>query len=99
MDTRLSFLIALLLTAIYAQRPTWALDLNNNSNFNSNSNSSSNSTGSGSGESGLLRTVRHVYVQCADSDDIFGVASCTALASLEGLSKCSSSALWMALIW
>ncbi|XP_034484432.1 uncharacterized protein LOC117789509 [Drosophila innubila] len=63
MDTRLSLLIALLLTAIYAQRTTWALELNSNSNSNSNS--------TGSGESGLLRTVRHVYVQCADSDDIF----------------------------
>ncbi|KAH8359149.1 hypothetical protein KR093_004711 [Drosophila rubida] len=57
MDTRLSLLIALLLAAIYAQRPSWALELNNST--------------TGNGESGLLRTVRHVYTQCADSDDIF----------------------------
>ncbi|KAM8705237.1 hypothetical protein ACLKA7_009662 [Drosophila subpalustris] len=67
MDTRLSLLIALLLTAIYAQRPSWALEMNNSSSSNSNS----TGTGSGSGESGLLRTVRHVYAQCADSEDIF----------------------------
>ncbi|XP_034112557.1 uncharacterized protein LOC117573445 [Drosophila albomicans] len=60
MDTRLSLLIALLLAAIYAQRPSWALELNNNNNITTNI-----------GESGLLRTVRHVYAQCADSDDIF----------------------------
>ncbi|KAH8312158.1 hypothetical protein KR044_009625 [Drosophila immigrans] len=54
MDTRLSLLIALLLAAIFAQRPSWAMELNNNTT-----------------ESGLLRTVRHVYAQCADSDDIF----------------------------
>ncbi|XP_068157978.1 uncharacterized protein Osi11 [Drosophila tropicalis] len=58
MVTRLGLPVALLLVAIYAHRPSWALELN------------SSFTG-GSGESGLLRTVRHIYGQCADSDDVF----------------------------
>ncbi|XP_064550762.1 uncharacterized protein Osi11 [Drosophila montana] len=58
MDTRLGLLAALLLAVLYAERPTSALELAHN-----------NATGSG--ENGLLRTVRHVWVQCAESEDIF----------------------------
>ncbi|BFF92974.1 uncharacterized protein DMAD_10913 [Drosophila madeirensis] len=58
MDSRLCLLMALLL----AHRSTsWALEQH----------SSNSSSSSSSGESGLLRTVRHVYGQCADSEDIF----------------------------
>ncbi|EDW24286.1 GL23479 [Drosophila persimilis] len=60
MDSRLGLLIALLLATFHAHRTSWALELNTPSN---------NSTGSG--ESGLMRTVRHVYGQCAESEDIF----------------------------
>ncbi|EDV90713.1 uncharacterized protein LOC6569770 [Drosophila grimshawi] len=59
MDTRLGLIAAVLLAALFAHhRPISALELK------------SNGTG-GSGESGLLRTVRHVYGQCVDSEDIF----------------------------
>ncbi|XP_041449521.1 uncharacterized protein LOC111072971 [Drosophila obscura] len=63
MDSRLGLLIALLLATFQAHRTSWALELNA-------TNSSASST-SATGESGLLRTVRHVYGQCADSEDIF----------------------------
>lgn len=60
MDNRLGLLIALLLAVIIGQRPSCALE---------HSNSNNNSTGGA--ESGLLRTMRHIYAQCADSEDIF----------------------------
>ncbi|KAH8327183.1 hypothetical protein KR074_006799 [Drosophila pseudoananassae] len=57
MDSRLGLLIALLLAALQAFS---ALEAQTTTNPSSNT-----------AESGLLRTVRHVYGQCADSDDIF----------------------------
>ncbi|ALC46825.1 Osi11 [Drosophila busckii] len=59
MDTRLSLIIALLLAAFQAR----ALEINANANAHANA--------TGHGENGLLRSLRHVYAQCAQSDDIF----------------------------
>lgn len=65
MDNRLGLLIALLLAAIVGQRPSCALE------HSSSSSSGSGNNSTGGTESGLLRSMRHVYAQCADSEDIF----------------------------
>jgi len=50
--------LGLLIALLLAAFQAWALEASAHSNSNST-------------ESGILRTVRHVYGQCADSEDIF----------------------------